>query len=70
MLLEREGVGVELSRPCYESGDWADAVEEAWKLGNDKKAKRRKEMLWGEPRNRQQEIRELAQQVLLWSRDV
>ncbi|KAF8627988.1 hypothetical protein AX15_004116 [Amanita polypyramis BW_CC] len=66
LLLGREGVGMELPRGCYESGDWADAVEEAWRLGKDKKAKKRKEMLQGEPRGRQEEMQELAQEVLRW----
>ena len=29
LLLEQEGVGVEISREKYESGDWADLVAEA-----------------------------------------
>ncbi|KAF8071748.1 transmembrane amino acid transporter protein-domain-containing protein [Lyophyllum atratum] len=33
LLLNREGVGVELSRQSYEAGDWALAVEEAWARG-------------------------------------
>ncbi|KAF7424487.1 hypothetical protein PC9H_009794 [Pleurotus ostreatus] len=46
LLLEQEGVGVELSRQSYEAGDWASAVEEAFARGTDMKARKRK---YGDP---------------------
>lgn len=46
LLLEQEGVGVELSRQSYEAGDWASAVEEAFARGEDMKARKRK---YGDP---------------------
>ncbi|KAF9000646.1 hypothetical protein BDQ17DRAFT_1205065, partial [Cyathus striatus] len=41
LLLESEGVGVELGRQSYEAGDWASAVEEAWAKGRESKGKKR-----------------------------
>jgi hypothetical protein len=41
LLLDREGVGVELSRESYEAGDWATAVEEAWVNGREAKSRKR-----------------------------
>ncbi|KAG6865985.1 hypothetical protein C0991_009987 [Blastosporella zonata] len=41
LLLDKEGVGIELSRQSYEAGDWALAVEEAWARGNEAKALKR-----------------------------
>jgi hypothetical protein len=44
MYLDQEGVGIELSRTSYESGEWAKTVEEAYCKGWDmKETKRRKE---------------------------
>lgn len=69
LLLEKEGVGIELSRSRYESGDWADTIETAWRRGRDKKAKKREEGLEGESVKRQQEIRKLAETVLRWTEE-
>jgi hypothetical protein len=41
LLLDRDGVGVELARVDYEEGNWAQAVREAWKRGQDAKALKR-----------------------------
>ena len=43
MLLDRDGVGVELSREAYEAGDWANKVQEAYSLGKKEKARKRRE---------------------------
>lgn len=43
LLLERDGVGVELARTAYEDGDWADAVTDAWLKGRDGKARKRRD---------------------------
>ncbi|CAA7266883.1 unnamed protein product [Cyclocybe aegerita] len=44
LLLEREGVGVELSRQAYEAGDWGIAVSEALIKGAAMKERKRREM--------------------------
>ena len=41
LLLEREGVGVEMTRDAYEAGEWACAVSEAWRAGAQRKLERR-----------------------------
>ena len=41
LLLEREGVGVEMSRDAYEAGEWACAVSDAWQAGAQRKLERR-----------------------------
>lgn len=41
LLLEQSGVGVEISREKYESGDWANLIEEAWANGQTMKDERR-----------------------------
>ena len=41
LLLEREGVGVEMSRDAYEAGEWASAVSDAWWAGAQRKLERR-----------------------------
>lgn len=41
LLLEREGVGVEMSRDAYEAGEWASAVSDAWRAGAKRKLERR-----------------------------
>ncbi|PFH53134.1 hypothetical protein AMATHDRAFT_73660 [Amanita thiersii Skay4041] len=40
LLLEKEGVGVELSRASYEEGEWAKAISQAWELGREEKARK------------------------------
>ncbi|KAI0749755.1 hypothetical protein C8Q80DRAFT_1232487 [Daedaleopsis nitida] len=63
LYLEREGVGVELSRTQYEVGEWADAIEVAWQRGREAKARKRQE---GETGRRKEEGREMAQYVVDW----
>lgn len=63
MLLEHEGVGVELSRAAYESGEWAHAVEQAYRLGRDRKQRKRLE---GETGTRAREGREMAEALVRW----
>jgi hypothetical protein len=41
LLLEREGVGVEMTRDAYEAGEWASAVSDAWRAGSQRKSERR-----------------------------
>lgn len=41
LLLEREGVGVEMSRDAYEAGEWAGAISDAWRAGARRKLERR-----------------------------
>lgn len=67
LFLEKEGVGVELSRIRYEGGDWADTIDEAWRRGRDKKVKKRKEVLEGKSVDRQREMGELAEVVVRWA---
>ncbi|RPD68439.1 hypothetical protein L226DRAFT_540699 [Lentinus tigrinus ALCF2SS1-7] len=63
LYLEQEGVGVELSRTQYEMGEWADAVEEAYRKGLEAKARKRQV---GETGKRAEEGREMAQYVVDW----
>jgi hypothetical protein len=53
----------------YEGGDWADTIDEAWRCGRDKKARKREEGLGGESVNRQREIGELAEAVVQWAEE-
>jgi hypothetical protein len=46
LLLDREGVGVELPREAYEAGDWANTVEEAWAKGREMKMRCNGRGLW------------------------
>ena len=66
LFLEKEGVGVELSRMRYEGGDWADTIDEAWRRGRDKKAKKRVD---GQSVDRQREMGELAKVVVRWAEE-
>jgi len=63
LLLERDGVGVELSREDYEGGNWAAAIERAWNSGGDAKRLKRLE---GETGKRQEEVREMGRRVVDW----
>jgi hypothetical protein len=63
LLLEQDGVGVELSRQSYESGNWAIAIEDAYLKGHDTKTRQRKE---GETGKRAQEGSEMAQGLIRW----
>ncbi|KAI0303566.1 hypothetical protein B0F90DRAFT_1809352 [Multifurca ochricompacta] len=41
LLLEREGVGVEMTRDSYEAGEWTSAISDAWRAGAQRKLERR-----------------------------
>jgi hypothetical protein len=63
LLLDREGVGVEMSRDAYESGEWASAVSDAWRAGVQRKLERREGM--HTPDRRAQGL-QMARDVVTW----
>ncbi|EMD33921.1 hypothetical protein CERSUDRAFT_97848 [Gelatoporia subvermispora B] len=63
LLLDRDGVGVELPRASYEMGEWAAAVREAWTKGKDLKTRKRQE---GETGKRKAEGRVMAEDLVNW----
>ncbi|KAL6302490.1 hypothetical protein BKA93DRAFT_886963 [Sparassis latifolia] len=63
LLLDKEGVGVELSRSLYEVGEWADAIEEAWLRGRTAKERKR---LVGETGMRKKEGEDMARRLVDW----
>ena len=63
LLLEKDGVGVELSRASYEAGEWADTVQEAYSRGKNAKARKRQA---GETGKRAVEGREMATILINW----
>lgn len=63
LLLERDGVGVELSREDYEGGNWATAVESAWNSGSEAKRLKRLE---GETGKRQKQVKDMGRSVMDW----
>jgi hypothetical protein len=63
LLLEREGVGVEMTRDEYEAGEWACAVSEAWNAGGQRKSERRAGM--HAPDRRGQGL-QMARDVVTW----
>lgn len=67
LLLDQSGVGIEISREKYESGDWADLVEEAWEKGQKAKEDRRKLGVEGRQR-RMKEAAVFAGEVVDWMR--
>jgi len=69
LLLDQEGVGVELSRQSYEAGDWATAVSEAWIKGIDAKNRKQYDMqnAIGIDK-REKDGRKLAGSVIDWIR--
>lgn len=67
VLLDQEGIGVELSRQKYEAGDWSLAVTEAFINGRDMKRRKRYEMANGiGVDKREQEGKKLAGTVTEW----
>ncbi|KAG6837385.1 hypothetical protein H0H93_010544 [Arthromyces matolae] len=70
LLLDKEGVGVELSRQSYEAGDWTFAVEEAWARGQAAKERKRADALvkLGLDDRREEGI-DLARKVVGWTAD-
>ena len=78
LLLDQEGVGVEMSRQCYEAGDWGEKISEAVALGSRAKEMKRREMTVGmegrevngaETNPREEEARKLARTVVEWVKD-
>jgi hypothetical protein len=70
LLLDREGVGVELSREAYEAGDWAATVQEAYTRGKALKAKKRADGAVGIGMDKRQiEGREIALKAVEWVRE-
>ncbi|KAF8270545.1 hypothetical protein EI94DRAFT_1777831 [Lactarius quietus] len=63
LLLDREGVGVEMTRDAYEMGEWASAVSDAWRAGAQRKLERREGM--HAPDRRSQGL-EMARDVVTW----
>jgi hypothetical protein len=68
LLLEQDGIGVEISREKYESGDWANLIEEAWAKGQAVKEKRRGLGVAGIDR-RMKEMGQFAGTLVNWLRD-
>ncbi|KAG6900693.1 hypothetical protein C0993_005005 [Termitomyces sp. T159_Od127] len=70
LLLDREGVGVELSRQSYEAGDWALAVGEAWVQGKGAKERKRVQASAGIGMDdKRQEGLGMARKVVSWTQD-
>ncbi|KIK62917.1 hypothetical protein GYMLUDRAFT_259693 [Collybiopsis luxurians FD-317 M1] len=75
ILLEKEGVGVEMSRQEYEGGRWVERVREAWEKARVAKEWKRK-VKEGEKRDgaceigeKEEEIRNMAKVVVNWVED-
>lgn len=67
LLLDREGIGIELSRQKFEAGDWSSAVTEAFINGQVMKGRKRYEMANGiGVDKREQEGKKLAGTVTDW----
>lgn len=70
LLLRKEGVGIELSRHAYESGNWAPAITEAWARGEGHKARKRFQASAGIGVNmRKVEGLNMAEKVVAWTRE-
>ncbi|KAI0671425.1 hypothetical protein C8Q78DRAFT_1153157 [Trametes maxima] len=63
LFLQHAGVGVELARAQYEQGEWAAAVDAAWRAGREAKARKRGE---GETGVRAREGAKMAAEVVEW----
>jgi|ERR1700733_1657072 len=68
LLLQQNGVGVEIPREKYESGDWANLIEEAWAKGQAVKEKRRGLGVAGIDQ-RMKEMDQFAGTLVNWLRD-
>ncbi|KAJ7067278.1 hypothetical protein C8F01DRAFT_1051733 [Mycena amicta] len=66
LLLDSQGVGVELTRDRYEAGDWAAAIEKAFSLGHPAKERKRADAL-GSDAQRTKEGREIAKMIVGWA---
>ncbi len=70
IFLERDGVGIELSRQSYEAGEWAEAVYEAYLKGKSMKEAKKTAMVSGiGSKTREAELTRLTSEVLGWVRD-
>lgn len=70
LLLDNEGVGVELSRDSYEAGEWAHAVQDAFIKGRTAKVKKREEMAAGVGADmRAVQGKKMAASVVAWVND-
>ncbi|KAJ2917439.1 hypothetical protein MD484_g2995, partial [Candolleomyces efflorescens] len=70
LLLEKEGVGIELLREHYEAGDWATAIMDAYSRGTSRKQQKRSEMARGlNVDKRDREGRDLATTVVEWVKE-
>ncbi|KAG5637484.1 hypothetical protein H0H81_004407 [Sphagnurus paluster] len=70
LLLDRDGLGVELSRQSYEAGEWVAAVEEAWARGKASKARKRADAALGIGMDkRKEEGAGMAREVVSWTQD-
>lgn len=65
LLLDHEGVGIEMKREEYEAGDWAGKVSEAWDRGGQRKIERR---MGKHAVDRVGQTREMAEYVVEWTR--
>ena len=63
LLLDRDGVGVEMTRDSYESGEWAVAVSDAWRAGAQRKLERREGM---HAPDRHAQGLQMARDVVAW----
>lgn len=63
LLLERDGVGVEMSRDAYEAGEWARAIADAWRAGAKRKLERRAGM---HAPDRHAQGLKMARDVITW----
>ncbi|KAF5365847.1 hypothetical protein D9615_010634 [Tricholomella constricta] len=71
LLLDRDGVGVELSRQSYEAGDWALAVQEAWAQGKEIKAQKRANASAGIGMDdRKEEGLDMARKLVSWTQEL
>ncbi|KAJ6545041.1 hypothetical protein DFH09DRAFT_1282173 [Mycena vulgaris] len=67
-LLDHDGVGVELSRQSYEAGDWASAIDSAWRKGRAAKDSKRRDGGNGPGfKKREEEGGEMADMVVRWA---
>lgn len=70
LLLDKDGVGVELLRECYEAGDWANGITEAYEMGKAKKERKRIDVMQGiDLDKRDVEGQQLAKTVIAWVRE-
>jgi len=70
LLLDKEGVGMELSRKAYEAGEWSSAVAQAYAKGRLMKETKRLNMSAGiDVDKREKEVNQLAKDVINWFKE-